>query len=814
VEKIAQKLQPAIEWFHRCHWTPFPFQEEAWRAHLAGHSGLVNAPTGSGKTYSLAIPILVDGLERKDKGVQALWITPIRALSKEIKSAATSAAEGVGSTWKVGARTGDTKASEKLRHKEKPPQFLITTPESLHQLLSQKGYTAFFSSLKTVVVDEWHELMGSKRGVQMELALSRLKAIVPDLKVWGISATIGNMDQSLEVLLGDEVKKKEHVVIRADMAKNIEVIPVFPETVETMPWAGHLGIQLLEKAIEIVRQSRSTLIFTNTRSFAEIWYQRMLDKAPELSGQIAMHHGSISQNIRHWVEDQLHEGNLKAVICTSSLDLGVDFRPVETIIQVGSPKGVARFLQRAGRSGHQPGATSRIYFLPTHSLELIEAAAIREAVERKIMEDRIPYIRSFDVLVQYLVTLAAGDGFTSAQILKEVRSTYCFNTITDDEWQWALKFITTGGESLTAYDEYRKVELDHGLYQVQDRRVALRHRLSIGTIVSDTSMVVKFASGKQLGTIEEYFIAQLNPGDVFWFAGRKLELVRVKDMEAHVRNTKRKSGRVPSWQGGRMALSSQLSEMIRVKVNDSAEGREKDEELLFLRPLMKVQAGLSHVPRQAELLIEYFETDEGYHLVMFPFEGRLVHEGLASIVAYRIARIRPITFSIAMNDYGFELLSDQPIPVEEAIETNVLGEEDLLKDIQASINSVEMAKRKFRDIASIAGLIFKGYPGQRVRDKHVQSSSQLFFNVFHEYDSTNLLLLQAYEEMMDFQLEEARLRQALERIKHQKLIIRTPSRPTPFAFPIMVDRLSRDKLTSERLEDRVKRMTIEWEKKA
>jgi len=810
VEKNVHDISPALRWFAQMGWEPFPFQVEAWRSHLCGQSGLVNAPTGSGKTYSLAVPILLEGMNNKDKKIQAVWITPIRALAQEIRGAAGAAAEGLGVNWKVGVRTGDTRSAEKIKQKEKPPQFLITTPESLHQLLSHKGYAEYFSSVKTIVLDEWHELMGSKRGVQMELALSRLKTIAPAIRVWGISATIGNMDQSLQVLLGADVAQKAHRVIKANMEKKVDIVSIFPDTLDTMPWSGHLGIHLLEKAIDIVRSSTSTLIFTNTRSFAEIWYQRMLDKAPELSGQIAMHHGSISQELRHWVEDQLHEGNLKAVICTSSLDLGVDFRPVETIIQVGSPKGVARFLQRAGRSGHQPGATSKIYFLPTHALELIEAAAIRDAIRMNVVEDRFPYVRSFDVLVQYLLTLAVGGGFDPAQILSEIRRTHCYQSVTDEEFRWALKFITTGGESLTAYDEFRKVEVVQGVYQVSDRRVALRHRLSIGTIVSDTSMIVKYVSGKQLGTIEEYFIAQLNPGDAFWFAGRKLELVRVKDMEAQVRNTKKKSGRVPSWQGGRMALSSQLSEMIRLKIDAFASGLVPDKEMQFLQPLLALQAGRSHLPKRNEFLIEYFETDEGHHVVMFPFEGRLVHEGLASLVAYRISRIRPITFSIAMNDYGFELLSDQPIPIHEAIETNVLGAEDLLKDIQASINSVEMARRKFRDIASIAGLVFKGYPGQRIRDRHIQSSSQLFFNVFHEYDESNLLLQQAYEEMMDFQLEEARMRTALGRIGKQKIILREPGMPTPFAFPIMVDRLSRDRLTSERLEDRVKKMAIAW----
>ena len=411
--KIDEDIHKAELWFNERNWKPFQFQREAWEAYLNGRSGMINAPTGSGKTYSLAVPIILEGLGKKEKKIQAIWIAPIRALAKEIKSAASSAAEGLGSSWKVELRSGDSTAAQKIRQKEKPPQFLVTTPESLHLLLAQKKYAEYFSELKTVVVDEWHELMGSKRGVQMELALSRLKTVAPGLKVWGISATIGNMEQSLQVLLGSDYDKNEHVVIKSDIKKEVEIISVFPDELDRMPWAGHLGIHLLDKAVEIVRNKKSTLIFTNTRSFAEIWYQKMLEVAPELAGQIAMHHGSISLSIRQWVEEQLHDGKLKAVVCTSSLDLGVDFRPVETIIQVGSPKGVARFLQRAGRSGHQPGAKSKIYFLPTHSLELVESAAVREAMHRNIVEDRIPYLRSFDVLVQYLVTLAVSDRFRS-----------------------------------------------------------------------------------------------------------------------------------------------------------------------------------------------------------------------------------------------------------------------------------------------------------------------------------------------------------------------------------------------------------------
>jgi ATP-dependent Lhr-like helicase len=809
-------LKVGKDWFAHMGWEAFPFQLEAWRAYLDGFSGLVNAPTGSGKTYSLMMPLMLEFMSHyptqgsaKNAGIQAIWITPIRALSKEIELSANRLVGSLRIPVKVAIRSGDTSLKERARQKIKPPHLLITTPESLHLLLAQKSYGELFRDVKVLIADEWHELMGSKRGVQVELALSRLKTVAPKLKVWGISATIGNMDQALEALLGSFYSEGKYKVIRADIKKQVEIISVIPDSLERMPWAGHLGIQLLDKVVEIVKSSNSTLIFTNTRSFAEIWYQRLLEIAPEFSGIIAMHHGSISQEIRNWVEDQLHEGKLKAVVCTSSLDLGVDFRPVETVIQIGGPKGVARFLQRAGRSGHQPGALSRIYFVPTHSLELMEAAGLREAVRRNIVEDRVPYIRSFDVLIQYLLTLAVSDGFEPDQIFQEIRATFSFSSVSEDEWIWLLNFITTGGDSLQAYNEYRKVVIRNGIYAVESRSMAMKHRLSVGTIVGDTSLFVKFVTGKYLGTIEESFISRLNPGDVFWFAGKSLELVRIKEMEVHVRKSKKSKGLVPSWMGGRMPLSSQMSEMIRLKIDEVVRGVEFDEEMRFLKPLFKLQQYRSHLPAKDEFLIEYFESNEGYHVVLYPFEGRFVHEGMAALIAYRISQIQPITFSIAMNDYGFELLSDQPIPIGEAVETNVLGVENLLSDVQASINSTEMARRKFRDIAAISGLVFKGYPGKPVKDRHLQSSSQLFFNVFHDYEAHNLLLRQAYEEVLDFQLEEARLRRALERITKQKIIITHPDKPSPFAFPIIVDRL-REKLTSEKLEDRIKKMALQY----
>ncbi|NJL75621.1 MAG: ligase-associated DNA damage response DEXH box helicase [Saprospiraceae bacterium] len=790
---------------------PFPFQIETWETYLAGYHGLVNAPTGSGKTYSLLLPILLEHLQNpsQEKGLRAIWITPIRALAKEIQAASQRAIQGLGLEWKAEIRSGDTSSSERQKQKKNPPELLITTPESLHLLLAAKEYPKFFKHLQVVVVDEWHELVGSKRGVQIELALAHLKGILPTLKIWGISATIGNMDEALAILLGGSLQMGKHKIVRANIKKNILVESILPDEIEKFPWSGHLGIKLLEKILPIIAQSKTTLIFTNTRAQCEIWYQNLLEVEPDLSGQIAMHHSSISQELRDWVETSLHEGLLKAVVCTSSLDLGVDFRPVETIIQIGSPKGVARFLQRAGRSGHQPGAVSKIYFLPTNSLELIEASALRTAIAENEIEARLPYLRSFDVLLQFLVTLAVSDGFLSEKILDEVKQTLSYQSISLTEWQWCLSFIKDGGSSLSAYDEYRKVEQDEsGTYKVTSKKIAMRHRLSIGTIMSEAALRVTYVSGGHLGTIEEWFVGQLKPGDVFWFAGKSLEFVRIKDMTVQVRKSSKTKGKVPAWLGGKLMLSSELSHHFRAKIDLMAQGIYNDEELKKLQPLMELQAKRSHIPRSEELLIESFSSKEGHHVMIYPFEGRAVHEGLSAVVAHRIAQIKPISFSIAMNDYGFELLSDQEIPLDQALKNGLFSTQQLSQDIQKSINATELAKRRFRDIASIAGLVFKGYPGEQKKERHLQASSQLFFQVFHDYEPNNLLLQQAYEEVMTFQLQEARLRQVLERIQHQTITQSNPKKATPFAFPIITDRL-RERLSSEKLEDRIQKMKLQ-----
>jgi ATP-dependent Lhr-like helicase len=567
--------------------------------------------------------------------------------------------------------------------------------------------------------------------------------------------------------------------------------------------------------VPIIGQSKTTLLFTNTRGLSEIWFHTLLNIHPEFAGLIALHHGSVSGEVREWIENALHDGSLKVVVCTSSLDLGVDFRPVDTVIQVGSPKGVARFLQRAGRSGHSPDAVSKIYFLPTHSLELAEAAALKKAIRENIIEQRQPVVNAYDVLIQYLCTLAVGEGFRQKEIYEEVKSAYAYKDLSADEWQWILNFITTGGNSLGSYDEFRKVEITDGLYQINSKKLAQRHRMGIGTIVGDAMIRVKFMSGGYIGSIEEGFISRLSKGDIFSLAGRNLEYVMIKDMDVLVRRSSGKKAIVPSWQGGRMPLSSDLGEVLRQTYHSASEtGKMKSKakiEIEVLKPLFDLQKELSHVPHEDETLIEYIETREGHHLFVYPFEGRLVHEVMASLLAYRLSLIQPLTFSIAMNDYGFELLCDQAIPLNNKILHQLFSTENLIADIQKSVNSTEMAKRKFRAIAVIAGLVFKGYPGANVKNKHLQSSSSLMFTVFNDYDPKNLLLKQAYNEAFNDQIEEVRLRKAMNRIQASDIILKYPRKFTPFSFPIKVDSM-RENLTSEKLEDRVRKMKAQLEK--
>ena len=811
--------QAVDAWFAGRGWKVFPFQRAVWKAAVAGQSGLLHANTGSGKTYAVWFAALLRGAlvkRRKAGGLRVLWITPMRALAADTQRALEESAHDLAPGWTIGARTGDTTSAERARQAKTLPSTLITTPESLSLLLSHASAAVNFASLDTIIIDEWHELMGSKRGVQVQLALARLRQWNPELVVWGLSATMGNLAQAQDVLLGEG----QGVLVEGDMRKEIRVDSLIPENVSRFPWGGHLGIAMLQPVIREIDAYDATLVFTNTRSQSELWYQNILEARPDWAGVIALHHGSLDREVREWVETGLKKGELKAVVCTASLDLGVDFLPVERVLQIGSAKGIARLLQRAGRSGHAPGRVSRVTLVPTNSLEILEAAGAKAAVASRKIEARLVPNKPFDVLVQHLVTVALGGGFRSEALFEEVKTAWSYRALTQEEWQWALDFVPRGGQSLIAYPEYQRVVPDEeGVYRVPNVALGRRHRMGIGTIVSDSSVTVKYMTGGRIGSVEESFISRLKAGDHFLFGGRILEFIRVHEMTAFVKRATGARGAVSRWQGAKMPMSSELAHAALEQLRQASLGQFNGPEMVAMKPLLDIQQRWSALPTIDTLVVESMKSREGYHLFVYPFAGRSVHMGLASLFAYRIGKQQPITFSIAINDYGFELLSAEPVDWktvfkgEKGSDVALFSTERLLEDVLESLNATQLSQQRFREVARIAGLVFQGYPGQPKSNRQVQASSSLFFEVFRKHDAANLLLSQAQREVMEQELELTRLRATLAELHLRAVTHCQVLRATPFGFALMVERF-REKLTTEKLSDRISRMLRELEKAA
>jgi ATP-dependent Lhr-like helicase len=800
----APLVRLAEEWFRTNGWSPFPFQREVWTAFLSGESGVVHAPTGTGKTLAAWIgPLLRFGVG-KTSGIRALWITPLRALAADTARSLQEAADALNTGWRVEMRTGDTPSTVRERQKRNPPHALVITPESLSLLLSYPETRTRFGALQCVVVDEWHELLGTKRGVQTELALARLKRWNPALQVWGLSATLGNLSEAMAALLGAGSGR----LVSGDLRKPVEVQTVLPESVQRFPWSGHMGFSLLPQVVEAILQARTTLVFTNTRNQCENWYQALTLYEPDMAPFIGLHHGSLDRGERERVERGLAEGTLKCVVCTSSLDLGVDFSPVELVVQVGSPKGVARLLQRAGRSGHQPDGISRIVCVPTNAFEMVEFAAARRAIEARDIEARVPLMRPLDVLAQHLVTCALGGGFSEKEMLEEVRSAYAYHNLTDQEWRWTLDFVVRGGDALHAYPQYRRVVEQEGVYRVPDAEIAKMHRMSVGTIASEQAVTVQYSGGSRLGTVEESFIARLRPGDRFIFAGKLLELVRVKEMQAVVKPARGKRGTVPRWDGGKMPLSTQLGRAVR---NCLAEPDFSIPEMSKIEPLLRIQHAWSVVPMQHELLVERTQSREGHHLFLFPFMGRLVNEGIASLMAFRLSRTKPLTLLLSATDYGLELLCEEYIHLEPDDWDALLRDEDLGDDLMQCVNSIELTRRRFREIARVAGLIFQGYPGSGKSARQLQAGSGLLFDVLSRFDPQNMLLLQARREVLESQLEVSLLRNTLQNLQQMQRVEVVTERLSPFAFPVWAERIQSQIVSTETFSERIAKIAVQLE---
>jgi ATP-dependent helicase Lhr and Lhr-like helicase len=797
-------------WFAQQAWQPLHFQQDAWQAYREGASGLLYVPTGSGKTYAALFGPLAQLLEHppdpKTDGLRIVYITPLRALSRDVEKALSKPCADLGLNLRIETRTGDTKASLRLRQKKLLPQILITTPESFALLLSYPQAQEQFAGLNCIIIDEWHELAGAKRGILLELALARVRAFAPGVQTWALSATLANPSWAAQVAVGTGAPWR---VIKAAINRPVSLHSLLPDAVDAFPWAGHLGMAMRDKLVADLDINRSTLIFTNTRYQAEKWYQEILAARPDWAGLMAMHHGSLDMKTRDFVETSIKSGAMKLVVCTSSLDLGVDFPQVERVYQIGSPKGIARVMQRAGRASHRAGEPCAITCVPTHALELIEFAATRQAILSGAVEPRPSLKKPYDVLAQHLISCAAGDGFEPRQLFAEIQTAHSYQTLTWQEFNWVLQLVEHGGANLHAYSDYYKIAQDEaGLYRITSPRLSHIHRMNIGTINSDAQLQVKFLRGKALGFIEEGFVSRLKRGDRFVFAGRTLELFRIEDDVALVKLSAKKSTAITKWPGSRLPISESLSEAIREVLAVSAQGQQIPE-LAAIATILQAQAALSAVPKPHQLLIETCKTREGYHLFLYPFEGRLVHEGLAPLLAYRFAQWQKASFALTVNDYGLELVCKDPFPYAQALDQQPFSTHNLTADILASLNVSTMAKRQFRDIARVSGLVNQNYPGRRHLARQLQASASLIFDVFQRYEPENLLLKQSEREALDQFFEQSRLQRTLQRLADSQWLLCPVAHPTPFGFPLLTERVA-SHLSNESIAERVAKLIHQW----
>ncbi|HYF14975.1 MAG TPA: ligase-associated DNA damage response DEXH box helicase [Phycisphaerales bacterium] len=805
-------------WFTARGWTPFGFQREAWDAFARGESGLIQVPTGAGKTYGAYLGPLASVIDEylaagrtPLEGIRILVVTPLRAVTRDAELALKAPIADLKVRLSVETRTGDTSAGVRAKQRSRLPNVLLTTPESLALLLSRDNARELFAPLRAVIVDEWHELIVSKRGSLLELGLARLRAFAPGVRTWGLSATLPNGHEALQALVGLPAPPMR--VVRAPDERPIDIKLVVPSDLRRLPWAGHLGLNMLPDVLDLLDPAHATIVFANTRSQAERWYHAIQFERPEWAPVMALHHGSIDRDERERVEGGLKSGALRIVVATSSLDLGVDFSPVSRVVQIGSPKGVGRIVQRAGRSNHFAGGVSVIHCVPTHAMEIVEVRAAREAQRRGLLEARFPTPEPLDVLAQHLVTCAMGGGFDADAMYDEVRTAWSFRDLTRRSFDWTLELVREGG-ILRAYPQFQRVVRDDaGRYRVPSDRAKLLHRLNIGTITSEGALDIRLVSGRRLGVIDESFVTHLREGEKFVFAGRVLQFVGIHDLTVLVRPAAGSTRNTPLWAGTRLPISESLSAAIRDELERLAKMHddEADEEAAAALPLVRTQQRLSEIPRSDQVLVEFARTREGSHLFLFPFEGRLANAGIAALVALRLSRLRPATFSLAANDYGFEVLCAENYPFEETLSKDLFSSENLADDAMASVSMSQLARLAFRDIARVAGLAPQNHPGARRTGKQMQASAGLIYDVLTEFDPENLLLAQARREVLEKHFESGRISRAMERIHGSEFILARPRALTPLSFPLVIEREAA-RLTSESIGERIARMQREWER--
>jgi ATP-dependent helicase Lhr and Lhr-like helicase len=770
--------QPLELWFTDRGWTPRGHQREMLRAARDGKHALLVAPTGAGKTLAGFLPSLAELVDAPGEGLHTLYVSPLKALAVDVQRNLLAPIEEMGLPIRVETRTGDTPSNRKARQRQRPPHMLLTTPESLSLLISYADSANLFAELKTVIVDEVHAFATQKRGDLLNLSMARLQKLAPDLKRVALSATVADPQAYAQWLAPDGDETSVHIV-KGDPGAEAEVSILLPEG--RVPWSGHSGSYATQQVMEIIAAHRTTLVFCNTRGLAELIFQQLW-KVNDCELPIGIHHGSLSRDARRKVEAAMARGELRGLVATASLDLGVDWGDVDCVVQMGAPKGASRLLQRIGRSNHRLDEPSKAILVPGNRFEYLEARAALDAVAERELDPDIFRPGSLDVLAQHIMACACAGPFEEGEMLAEIRSAAPYRDLPSAEFARELDYIASGGYALRAYDRYKRLtsgidEDGQTIWRVSHPKFEKQHRLNAGIIVDAPILDVRFKNGRKLGTVEEHFAATLSPGDTFFFAGLSLEVLGIKDTDLTVRASSRPA-RIPTYGGTRMPLTTHLADRVRGFLNNPAEWEAFPEDV---EEWLRVQSEKSVLPKPGELLIETFPHEDRHFMVAYSFEGWNAHQSLGMLVTRRMetAGLKPIGF--VANDYSFATYSLERVRDPAPLFSPDILEDEFVDWVQGS----HLLKRAFREVAVIGGLVERQHPGKRKTGKQVTFSTDLIYDVLRRYEPDHLLLKAAWADARTKLTDVGRLASLLDRAAQTMVHVDLP-RVSPLAVPVLI----------------------------
>lgn len=766
-----------LDWFQQKGWQPHRHQLDMVAADGRGAHTLLIAPTGGGKTLAGFLPSLIDLVSNPTEGLHTLYISPLKALAVDIQRNLMAPVEEMGLDIRIETRTGDTPANRRQRQKENPPQILLTTPESLGLLISQPESFTLFKSLRRVILDEVHAIAGSKRGDQLALCLARLSIIAPDLRRVGLSATVAWPDD-LRRYISPRADAEEVVTVTGMGAKRADVRLL--ETAVRLPWAGHYGLHAIPEIYQEIKKTETAIIFVNTRAQAELVFQELW-RANEDALPIALHHGSLARDQRRKVEAAMADGSLRAVVATSSLDLGIDWAAVDLVVQVGPPKGVSRMIQRIGRAGHRLDVPSRALLVPCNRFEVLECRCVIEGVAEGTLDGDPPRDGGLDVLCQHIISLACAAPFRADDVFAEIRQAAPYGTLTRDAFDATLRFVEDGGYALKSYDRWKRLFLTAaGTYEVANPRLAHRHRMNIGTIVEAVTLKVRLRGGGVLGEIEEYFATGLEPGDTFVFAGRMLRFEGIKQTAVEVSVARGKDPKVPAYMGGRLPFTTLLSDRVRATLADPSSWAELPDQV---REWLNLQQWRSLLPGRDGLLVETFPRAGKEYLVAYSFAGRNAHQTLGMLLTKRMERLGLAPLGFVASDYVIAVWG-----LHAAKDMAVLFDEDMLgDDLEAWMEESSLMKRTFRNVAVIAGLIERRQPGQEKTGRQVTFNSDLIYDVLRRHEPDHVLLQATRADAKGGMIDVGRLAEFLARVKSGGIRHRRLDRVSPLAVPILLE---------------------------